>query len=99
MKTAQTPTNASLYSWDVRCPDAWRAGPGGISADRRRAVAALAEALAAERGGASGAVWAVRLKPGRPPEYCYDGLIAEGFRDPASGAVTVEAPSPARSYA
>ncbi|MFC4048852.1 hypothetical protein ACFOY4_04075 [Actinomadura syzygii] len=95
MKTVQTRTNASLYSWDVRCHDSRRAGPGGISADRRRAVAALAEALSAERGGASGAVWAVRLKPGRHPEYCYDGLIAKGFCDPTSGAVTVEAPTPA----
>ncbi|TYB48041.1 hypothetical protein [Actinomadura chibensis] len=88
----KTGTNANLYSWDVRCHDARRAGPGGISADRRRAVAALAEALSAERGGASGAVWAVRLKLGRHPEYSYDGLIAKGFWDPASGAVTVEAP-------
>ncbi|TDD39955.1 hypothetical protein E1287_01900 [Actinomadura sp. KC06] len=80
-----------LYSWDVRCRDARRAGPGGISADRQRAVDALTEALSGERTGASGAVWAVRLKPGRHPEYFYDGLIANGVRDPRSGAVTVEA--------
>ncbi|TMQ94768.1 hypothetical protein ETD83_23455 [Actinomadura soli] len=84
-------TSGDLYSWDVRCQDARRAGPGGISTDRQRAVDALAEALSSERKGASGAVWAVRVKLGRHPEYFYDGLVANGYYDPRSGAVTVEA--------
>ncbi|MFI0369918.1 hypothetical protein ACH35V_18760 [Actinomadura sp. 1N219] len=84
-------TSGDLYSWDVQCRDARRAGPGGVSADRQRAVDALAEALSGERTGASGVVWAVRLNLGRDPGYFYDGLIANGFRDPRSGAVTVEA--------
>ncbi|MFI0481428.1 hypothetical protein [Actinomadura sp. 9N215] len=86
--------SGDLYSWDVRCRDARRAGPGGISADRQRAVEALTDALSGEPTGASGVVWVVRLKQGRHPEYFYDGLIAKGSYDPRSGAITVDTAPP-----
>jgi hypothetical protein len=83
---------ADLYSWDVRSDDRHRAGPGGISGDRGSALEALAEALRDEPPGARGVVWSVHLRLGRPPGYDYDGLLALGFHDPHSGAVTIESP-------
>ncbi|MFF4239240.1 hypothetical protein ACFYYL_25500 [Actinomadura geliboluensis] len=79
-----------LYSWDVRSGDGTRAGPGGVSGDRARALEALVAALRAEPPGARGTLWAVRLGLRRNPEYDYAGLLATGVRDPDSGAVTVE---------
>lgn len=81
-----------LYSWQVRSGDGQRAGPGGISGEQTRALEALAEALADEPPGARGSVWAVHLRQGRRPDYDYAGLVATGFHDPQSGAVTVEGP-------
>lgn len=83
---------AYLYSWDVRCRDGRRAGPGGVSSDRERAVRALSEAVLDERPGAWGEVWAVHLRLGRHPEYDYEGLVAMAFHDRRSGEVTVERP-------
>lgn len=80
-----------LYSWEVRRPGSRRAGPGGVTADRQRALEDLTEALTGEQPGAWGAVWSVRLSGGRAVEYDYTGLIAQGLHDPHSGAITVEA--------
>lgn len=82
-----------LYSWDVRSGDEMRAGPGGVSSDRSRALQALAEALRAEPPGAHGSVWTVRLRLGRHPEYTYEGLLATGLHDPHSGTITIEDPT------
>ncbi|TDC83863.1 hypothetical protein [Actinomadura sp. 7K507] len=90
--TRGTAWTVGLYSWDVRSGDERRAGPGGISDDRRRALDALAGALRDEPPGAWGTVWSVHLKLGRRPEYDYGGLVALGSHDPQSGAVTVEGP-------
>ncbi|MGP4022052.1 hypothetical protein [Actinomadura sp. 3N407] len=83
-----------LYSWEVRSPGSRRTGPGGITADRQRAVKDLTEALTSEEPGAWGTVWAVRLSRGRPAQYDYGGLVAQGFHDPQSGTIRVEGPDP-----
>ena len=83
-------TSGDLYSWDVRCGDALRAGPGGISTDRDRAVEALTDALSAEGTDASGAVWVVRLSAGPGTGYAYDGLVAKGTFEARSGTVTID---------
>jgi hypothetical protein len=84
-----TAMSEGLCSWDVRRADG-RAGSGGISTDRERAMEALVEAVMGEEPGGWGTVWAVRLKAGGRSEYSYEALVAKVLHDPRSGAVTVE---------
>lgn len=78
-----------LYSWDVRCEDGRRTGPGGIGSDRERVLRDFTAALQAELPGSWGTVWTVRLRLARNPEYRYEGLLAMGVHAPGAGAVTV----------
>ncbi|WP_173094542.1 hypothetical protein [Actinomadura verrucosospora] len=84
-----------LYDWNVHSRDGRRAGPGGVSSDRRQAIADLTDALGEAQPGSWGVVWSVRLDLTRTFEYHCDGLVAVGLCDQRSGAVTVDGPPPA----